>query len=210
LIGGCVRLIVGLVKFRVAPEVRGASVLRTVAAFGCALAVFLPATLPLRAAANAAEFLRWTDDRQPSFTLPDTDGADIAIDKARGRVVLLHFFATWCAPCREELPALNRLAERANGSVKVFAISVAEVDLRVGRFIQNASVNFPVMLDRDQAVAEAWKVSTLLATVLPNTHLRLRRVVETAYAWDRADRAKLSDMLAINARERAAAQSKSQ
>jgi thiol-disulfide isomerase/thioredoxin len=178
--------------------------LKTVAASGCALAIFVAASLPLRAA-NAAELQPWNDGRQPSFTLPDTDGAGVPLDTARGHVVLVHFFATWCAPCREELPALNRLAERANGSVKVLAISVAEVDLWVRRFIQTVPVNFPIMLDRDRAVAKAWKVSTLPTTFVLDANLRPRLVVETDYAWDRVDPAKLADMLAIDAREPAAA-----
>jgi len=202
LIGGRVRRTIRLVKFRAAPEVRGAPLLRTVAAFGCALAVFVAATLPLRATANAAELQRWNDGRQPSFTLPDTDGADITLDTARGHVALVHFFATWCAPCRGELPALNRLAARANGSVKVFAISVAEVDLRVRRFIQTVPVDFSILLDRDRAVAKAWKVSTLPTTFVLDTDLSPKLLVETEYAWDHIDPAKLADTLVSGARER--------
>ena len=83
-----------------------------------------------------------------------------------GRVVLVHFFATWCEPCREELPALRRLVERAvRQPVTVLAISVAEVPMRAcARFIESTPVNFPVLLDQDRAVAKAWDVYTLPTT----------------------------------------------
>ncbi len=149
------------------------------------------AAWPLRATATATELQPWRGNRQPAFALPDTNGVNISLEAARGQVVLVHFFATWCEPCREELPALNRLTARANGAIKVLAISVAEVDPRVRRFIESTPVNFPVLLDRDRAVAKAWDVSTLPTTVALDTNLRPRFVVEADFAWDSIDPAKL-------------------
>jgi thiol-disulfide isomerase/thioredoxin len=100
--------------------------------------------------------------------------------------VLVHFFATWCEPCREELPALNRLRERAAGAM-VLAISVAENGQRVSRFIQQTSVNFPVLLDTDRAVAKSWDVSTLPTTYVLDARLRPRWRVEADYPWDNVD-----------------------
>ena len=126
--------------------------------------------LPLRAA--AAELQRWTGGAQPIFSLPNTTGANVALETARGHVVLVHFFATWCEPCREELPALNRLAARAGGNVKVLAIAVADADQRVQRFFEAIPVDFPVLLDRDRAVAKAWQVATLPTTFVLDDALR--------------------------------------
>jgi hypothetical protein len=79
--------------------------------------------------------------------------------------------------------------------VKVLAISVAEVDLSVRRFIEGTPVDYPVLLDRDSVVARAWKVATLPTTFVLDADLQPRLVVEAEFAWDRIDPGKLPDML---------------
>jgi thiol-disulfide isomerase/thioredoxin len=170
-----------------APEARGAPFSRHFASLLGAAAFFLLAASPIAPTASASTLSAWTEGPQPNFSLPALDGAEIALDTQRANVVLVHFFATWCAPCREELPALMRLAQRGGASVKVLAISVAEVDLRVQRFLAPLPVNFPVLLDRDRAVAKAWKVSALPTTFVLDGQLRPRLVVEADYAWDTID-----------------------
>jgi peroxiredoxin len=153
--------------------------------------------LPLRA--EAAELQRWTAGAQPIFSLPNTTGANVALETARGHVVLVHFFATWCEACREEFPALNRLVARAGGNVKVLAIAVADADQRVQRFFETTPVDFPVLLDRDRAVARSWQVATLPTTFVLDAGLRPRFVVETGYAWDSLDPKELTSTSTINA-----------
>jgi peroxiredoxin len=143
-----------------------------------------------------AELQRWNGAAPPAFTLPDSNGANLTLASARGQVVLLHFFATWCEHCATELPALSRLAERSNGKVKVLAISVAESDRRVRRFFEKMPVNFPVLLDRDRATTKAWSVSTLPTTIVLDENLRPKLVADAELAWDSFDAAKLSEMLA--------------
>jgi thiol-disulfide isomerase/thioredoxin len=191
-----------VVMSRFAPEVRGTlrlkiQRLQAVAALCCAGAVFCLAMLPLQA--TAAELRRWTAGAQPIFSLPNTTGADVALEAARGHVVLVHFFATWCEPCREELPALNRLAARAGGNVKVLAIAVADADRGVQRFFETTPVDFPVLLDRDRAVAKAWQVATLPTTFVLDVSLQPRLVVESDYAWDAIDPGKLAGLSALDA-----------
>jgi peroxiredoxin len=167
---------------------------KTVAALCRAVAFFVPfclAQVPPHAA--AADLQRATADTTPAFTLPDTAGDNVALEAARGRVVLVHFFATWCEPCREELPALNRLSARADGTVKVLAIAVADADRSVQRFLEHTPVNFPVLLDRDRAVAKAWQVVTLPTSFVLDANLQPRLVVESDYAWDTIDPDKLID-----------------
>ena len=189
---GCV------VKVRLAPEARGKFGVKALAALCGAGAAFYFAMLPLRA--EAAELQRWTAGAQPMFSLPNTAGADIGLETARGHVVLVHFFATWCEPCREELPALDRLAARANGSVKVLAIAVADVDRSVQRFFETTPVDFPVLLDRDRAVAKVWNVTTLPTTFVLDASLQPKLVVETDYAWDSLDPKELTSTSVRDAR----------
>jgi peroxiredoxin len=169
--------------------------LAVAAAFACGLLLTLAAPSALTAA-TAAELQPWTQVQQPTFTLPNTAGTPVALDTERGQIVLVHFFATWCEPCREELPALNRLTARADGKVKVIAISVAESDLGVRRFFETLPVDFPVLLDRDRAVAKAWKVSSLPTTFVLDADLQPRLVTEAGFTWDAVDPAALPGVFA--------------
>jgi thiol-disulfide isomerase/thioredoxin len=143
------------------------------------------------ATVTAAELQRWSGGGQPAFSLPTIGGAAAALEAARGHVVLVHFFATWCEPCREELPALNRLAARGGGNVTVLAIAVADADPSVQRFFATTPVDFPILLDRDRAVAKTWNVATLPTTFVLDASLRPRLVVESDFAWDTIDPGKL-------------------
>jgi thiol-disulfide isomerase/thioredoxin len=142
---------------------------------------------------------RWSGGGQPAFSLPTIGGAGATLEAARGHVVLVHFFATWCEPCREELPALNRLAARAGGDVTVLAIAVADADRSVLRFFATTPVDFPILLDRDRAVAKAWSVVTLPTTFVLDADLRPKFVVETDYAWDSLDLKELTGTPAMDA-----------
>ena len=139
------------------------------------------------ASAAAAELQRWSGGGQPAFSLPTIGGAAAALEAARGHVVLVHFFATWCEPCREELPALDRLAARAGGNVTVLAIAVADADRSLQRFFATTPVDFPILLDRDRAVAKARNVATLPTTFVLDGNLQPKYVVETDFAWDTID-----------------------
>lgn len=135
--------------------------------------------------------------QSPPFVLNDLRGADVTLAAQHGRVVLVHFFATWCEPCREELPALRRLVERSAGKpVAVLAISVGEVDARVSRFMESMPVNFPVLLDRERAVAKSWDVYALPTTYVLDEALNPKLVVNGDFAWDTITPDRLRDMIA--------------
>jgi len=128
------------------------------------------------------------DTQKPPFNLDDLNRQPVALADQRSEIVLVHFFATWCEPCRDELPALNRLVARTDpAKLRVLTISVAEVDVRVRNFVEKLPVSFPVLLDRDRSVAKAWNVSTLPTTFILDRNLKPRLFVERDYDWDRVD-----------------------
>ena len=150
-----------------------------------ALALATFAVLATHATSVADELTRF-DGHKPAFNLQDLNGSHVSLQDFAGRPVLVHFFATWCEPCRDELPALARLQQRAPG-VAVLAISVAENAQRVGRFFAQTPTGFPVLLDTDRAVAKSWDITTLPTTYMLDAGLRPHRVVEADYPWDNVD-----------------------
>jgi thiol-disulfide isomerase/thioredoxin len=159
---------------------------KTVAAMRYALAIICLLVLPLCVRANAAELRPWSG---PAVSLP-------GIEAARGHIVLVHFFATWCAPCREEMPSLDRLVARGGGKLKVVGIAEADTDLRPRRFAATTPIGFPVLLDGDHSVAAAWNVSNIPTTIVLDAGLNPRLVVRTDFPWDRIDPGTLAAMLA--------------
>jgi thiol-disulfide isomerase/thioredoxin len=172
---------------------------------GCcalALAAGLGILTTWTGAASAAEFSPPDEAAKPSFSLESLANGRIDLSEHKGRVVLVHFFATWCEPCRPELSALQRLADRfARRPLMVIAVDVGEVDVRVRRFFDELPVTFPVLLDRDKAVTKAWKVAMLPTTFVLDRTLAPRFMVEGDFDWDRPEADRQLDALASDIRE---------
>jgi peroxiredoxin len=174
------------VTYPSAPEFRGTQF----GNIGLAFRITILATFVLLAFSSdsrATELKRIDDPTKPDFSLPGLDGRPVPLMAFKGRTVVIHFFATWCEPCREELPALNRFLNRSAPHASVVAISVADVDQRVNRFFGQTPVNFPVLLDRDRTVAKSWKVTTLPTTYVLDANMKPLLVVEAYFQWDTVD-----------------------
>ena len=103
----------------------------------------------------------------PDFTLDGRDGRPVRLKGLRGKVVFLSFWATWCVPCREEMPAMERLYQtyRERGLV-VVAVNFKESSAEVKAFMQELHLTFPAVLDRKGAVTAAFSVRQLPVTYL--------------------------------------------
>ncbi len=103
----------------------------------------------------------------PDFALQGLDGRIYRLSELRGRAVLINFWATWCGPCRTEMPAIEEVYRRyADGRLVVLAVNVEEDTDRVAPFVQRLGLSFPILLDRDGAVSRRYRV-----TGLPTTYL---------------------------------------
>ncbi|HZO44937.1 MAG TPA: TlpA disulfide reductase family protein [Xanthobacteraceae bacterium] len=123
-----------------------------------------------------------------SFALPTLAGPTHELARLRGRVVLVHFFATWCEPCRAEIASLRELQSRLDGQpFAILPISVAEADGAVRRFFAGDPPPFAILLDRDRSVARAWNIDTLPSTVVLDRALRPRFFAEGDIDWARPD-----------------------
>ena len=166
----------------VAPEFRGKYSLEGWRGVLCLAAISLTFAC---GSVRAFERLQpWLGRALSRFSLDSLDGPAVNLADHRGAPVLIHFFATWCIPCRRELPALASLASRfPTPQLEIFAISVAEPDVRVRRFFQTLSVPFPVLLDRQRAVANGWAIDVLPTTILLDASLQPRLFVEGEFDW---------------------------
>jgi peroxiredoxin len=133
----------------------------------------------------------------PDFALEDLDAQVHSLDQYRGRVVVVNFWATWCPPCRHELPSLQRLWEdmREEGVV-VLGVNVGEDPDSIFFFTADYPVDFPLLLDRDSAVIEAWPVVGIPTTFIVDTRGRMVYRAVGAREFDHPDiRAALRDLL---------------
>ena len=103
----------------------------------------------------------------PELGLMALDGRKYSLADFEGRVILVNFWATWCPPCRKEMPALERLAQHFPGAAfEVVGVNVGESVERIQDFLQTLPVlpAFPMLLDPDGSVSQAWH-----ARVVPTT-----------------------------------------
>ena len=121
----------------------------------------------------------------PALTLPSLDHGVQDLAALRGKVVLVHFFATWCEPCREETAALARLADRLKDEpFALLAVDVGEGEVRVRRFFAAEPMPFPVLLDDDRAAMKAWKVAVYPTSVVLGPEHDVRFSVAGPVDWD--------------------------
>ena len=127
----------------------------------------------------------WPAGPTPSLALTDLRGQPWSLSAQRGRVVLLNFWATWCKPCRAEMPALQALAERLGPSrLAVVGVNYQESAARIERFVDAAALTFPVLLDRDGAVTRAWTRRIFPTSVLVGPDGRARQVIVGEFDWN--------------------------
>jgi len=116
--------------------------------------------------------------RAPTFSLPDLEGAEHSLADYRGQTVLVHFWATWCPPCRQEWPQwLIFSRDTASQAVVVLAVNVEEPLELVRDFVGDEAPPFPILLDRDGSVNDRYRVTSLPITFLVDAEGIVRQVV---------------------------------
>jgi peroxiredoxin len=129
-----------------------------------ALRIFAALLLALAGSVRAAVAPQAT---APDFTLQSLEGRNLRLAEQRGQVVLVNFWATWCAPCKQEMPHLNRLYDkyRASGFV-LLGVNVDEDKRQASGTAARFDLHFPVLLDADKAVVRLYDLQSMPATVL--------------------------------------------
>ena len=132
-----------------------------------ALAVLAAAPVTLRAQESPRP-VPWPASRPtPALELPSQEGPPFRLADLRGQVVLLNFWASWCEPCRAEMPSLELLAERhAKDRLSVQAINFRETDRAIARYLAQFPISLPILRDRDGGAAKDFGVRVFPTTVV--------------------------------------------
>jgi thiol-disulfide isomerase/thioredoxin len=126
----------------------------------------------------------------PPIDLMDMNGQRWNAERLKGRTVVINFWATWCAPCKEELPSLQVLHELSGGEPLIIGVNVRETASHVKRFLKATGIEFPVVPDPQGDLARRWGVSVYPTTVLVGPDGRARWRIQGEVDWTGAEAAR--------------------
>lgn len=125
--------------------------------------IILFTSLLLISNANSAS----VQGKAPNFTLKSNTGKNIKLSELRGQVVLLNFWASWCGPCRQEMPLLEKLQQRYSAlGFTVLGVNVEEDSSKAKTLLKDIRVSFPILFDTQNTVSKQYKVSAMPSTVM--------------------------------------------
>jgi peroxiredoxin len=125
--------------------------------------LFLMAALLTNSVCFAEGEREWK--KASDFTLKSLTGKNIKLSELRGRVVLINFWATWCAPCKEELPLFNRLYGKYRSlGLEILGVNIDKAVSQASQMSGMFNLTFPVLLDTDGRVAELYRIRSMPTT----------------------------------------------
>ena len=137
---------------------------KVIAAIAAALSVSLPALAGSGAAAPA-----------PAFTLASRAGQDVSLAQYKGQVVMLNFWASWCGPCRQEMPLLESIYKKYNKmGFTMIGVNVEPDSNAANEWLKATPVSFPILYDRDSKVSKLYDVGGMPSTVIIDRTGKLR------------------------------------
>jgi len=141
--------------------------------------------LMLGGPAVAKDLLVWRGGATPSLELKDSEGQTHRLSDFRGKVVLINFWATWCEPCRDEMPSIQRLKNKLGDKpFAVLAVNVGESEARIADFLSKLPLDFTIVRDHSSAVMKAWRVRGLPASFVIGPDGRIRYHFTGEFEWE--------------------------
>jgi peroxiredoxin len=111
----------------------------------------------------------------PQFTLSARDGKDISLAQYHGQVVMINFWASWCGPCREEMPLLDTIYRKYNRlGFTLLGVNVEPDSKAADAWLQKTPVTFPILYDKDSKVSKLYDVAGMPSTVIIDRSGKLR------------------------------------
>ncbi len=135
--------------------------------------------------AGATGLVPWTGGPAPTLAARTLADDPLGLADFAGRVVLVNFWATWCAPCVEEMPSMQRLRDRLGRErIEIVGVNFQENAARIEPFLRRLGLAFPVVRDHDGALRKAWQVSVFPSTFVVAPDGRVAYVVTGGIDWD--------------------------
>lgn len=148
-------------------------------------------TVPFTAHADPFEQLGVARPRTskpaPDFVLKDIHGKTVSLAQFKGKPVLLNFWATWCGPCKEEMPSMQKLYDAAqnNGKFQIIAISIDRFNIeKVNQYAKDLNLTFPILIDPDREIRKTYFIRGLPTSYLIDSEGKLQGFVSGARNWD--------------------------
>jgi len=146
--------------------------------------VLLLITLPA-SSSSAADLEDFEGIDTPTLLLEDLGGRSHTLEDYRGQVVLVNFWASWCAPCIVEMPSMQRLKQTMTGRpFSILAVNVKESKGTIWKFLNKVKVDFTLLRDSDGQVAKDWQVNVYPASYLIDPTGKIRYVAYGPRQWD--------------------------
>lgn len=113
----------------------------------------------------------------PDFVLKSTSGENLRLSEYRGDVVMINFWATWCGPCRQEMPLLDELYRRYHRvGFHLLGVNIDDDTTRALRMVEELDLHFPVVFDTRKEVSRLYNVEAMPATILVDREGKIRHV----------------------------------
>jgi peroxiredoxin len=113
----------------------------------------------------------------PDFALKSSTGENLRLSEYRGEVVMVNFWATWCGPCRQEMPLLDELYQRYERvGFNLLGVNIDDDSRKAMQMIEELGVNFPVLFDSRKEVSKLYEVEAMPVTVLIDREGNVRYV----------------------------------
>lgn len=113
----------------------------------------------------------------PDFVLKSTSGENLRLSEYRGDVIMINFWATWCGPCRQEMPLLDELYRRYHRvGFNLLGVNIDDDTTRALRMVEELDLHFPVVFDTRKEVSRLYNVEAMPATILVDREGNIRHV----------------------------------
>lgn len=126
---------------------------------------------------SVGSFANIKADAAPDFVLKSASGKNIRLSELKGRVVMLNFWATWCGPCAEEIPHLNKLHETLDSyDFELLGINLDEDQSKAKHLAKKLNVNFPILFDEEKIVSKNFSIDAMPTTILIDRSGKIRHI----------------------------------
>jgi cytochrome c biogenesis protein CcmG, thiol:disulfide interchange protein DsbE len=142
-------------------------VLWSIGALALGVAFFILEPFFASPAARSNGPASWVGEQAPVFQLRDDRGVPVSLERYRGQIVLMNLWASWCPPCRAEMPDLQRLAhDYERDGIRIIGVNEGESPQRAAAFADSLGIHFPIWIDTAQRYGRTYTALGLPTTVI--------------------------------------------